>query len=281
MVHRRIGCTSPRTMLQVGADVWFLSDSGVRSRRRVIESSNAEVDEATISAPIQDVIERINWSVAGLFAAAYWRNRYLLSVALDDATQPNTLLVYNTLTRSWSGIWTGWNATCFCNSFLSNAVRLVFGDTAATVRNWLDYVLLENEVDATFTDAGEPVPAKLVTRSLTWGEGVSDKHGQGIEWEWNGSDEAAAVTLIFDTSNEADAGNIPTSDATDLTLPFVLPAMLPRSGLFRNSVDLMRYNPFRELQISMETQGGKLSLRGLNVSAFLDAHDWETSNYGN
>jgi len=104
-LSNEIGCPCPDTVIDVGADVWFLSLGGVYSVRQGFENK-LRADAAPLSAPVQNYIDRINWVQKSKFQAAYFDNNYYLSVALDDSEVNNALLVYNFITQTWHGIHT-------------------------------------------------------------------------------------------------------------------------------------------------------------------------------
>ena len=58
--------------------------------------------------------------------------------------------------------------------------------------------------------------------------------------------------------------------AVGLTLPLTLPFTLPKAGIVRKAFDLQRYDRSREMQFQLSTPGGKLVLRSISASAFID-----------
>lgn len=273
-IHRSIGCVASRSVVQVGQDIWFLSDTGIRSVRRTIATDQNEVTEP-ISYPIQDVIDRINWSEAQKSCAVFWNNRVIFSVPLDSASAPNTLLVYNTLTQSWSGLWTGLNALIFAKTKFDGNQRLVFGMTSSRVVEWLDYVLAEDEIDSTYQDeliAGSPsdIASALLTRAMTFNELLSPKKGLNVELEFSQSSAAATVQAVFDQADASPIAADFTTQNDPVLLPQTLPFDLPANGTYRRAFDLLQFDPFRELQMQVTSDSGKLSLRGIVASGFLD-----------
>lgn len=102
-VTTEFGLVGPRSVANTGADLWFLSQRGVVSLRQTEQNKLQGVSEP-ISTPLQPVIDRIDMSTARDTAcAAYWRNKYYLSVPLDGSQQNNAVLVYDFLNKAWSG----------------------------------------------------------------------------------------------------------------------------------------------------------------------------------
>lgn len=269
LLNPRIGCIAPRTAVQVGDDVFFLSDTGVRSvRHSVATEDRSEVGES-LSYPIRDVIDRINPAAISTCCATYWNNRYLLAVPLDDSHAPNFILVFNTLTDTWSGLWRGWAPLDFAVSAYGGELRLCIGQSNGFVLQWLDWVQVDNELESTFQDAGAAISTALLTRAFTFQEPVSPKTGFQCELEFDSSQADVAVQAVLDDASPFDVAGFSTLSAA-LFLPLTLPFVLPRAGIVRRSFDLQRFGQFRELQFQLSSAGGKLSLRTIAASAFVD-----------
>jgi hypothetical protein len=102
-----IGCSARKSVVQAGGGVFFLSDSGVyflQPQPASAESMKLLTMADPISAPIDDVIQRINRTYAHRAVATYWNNRYYLAVPLDDSTVNNSVLVYNFILRQWESV---------------------------------------------------------------------------------------------------------------------------------------------------------------------------------
>ena len=274
LVHRRIGCVAHRTMVQVGQDVWFLSDTGVRSVGKTAGTDLNAVGPA-LSYPVQDVIDRINWSHADSSCAVFWNNRYLLSIPLDDATSPNYVLVYNTDTASWSGYWTGWNARCFAITAFDGVARLAFGRDDCFVRQWMDYVSDRIATPNTYLDGGAIYPSEILTRALTFSEPLNPKLGSHVEVEFYESDADANLEARLDQAGYNSVSGFQAAGAPN-QLPLSLPFDLPTLGTVRGTVDLMQYGTWREIQFRLSSVRGKLSVRGILAAAFLDTLELES-----
>lgn len=102
-----IGCSARKSVVQAGGGVFFLSDNGVyflQPQPASAESMKLLTMSDPISAPIDDVIQRINRNYASNAVATYWNNRYYLAVPLDGSTVNNTVLVYNFILKQWESI---------------------------------------------------------------------------------------------------------------------------------------------------------------------------------
>jgi len=107
LVTDEFGLVGQRSVATVGPDLVFLSTRGVTTLRQT-ELNKTQGVSTPLSEPIQPLIDRINWQVAKTTAsAAYFRDRYYLSVPIDGSSENNAVLVYDFLNRAWSGYDTG------------------------------------------------------------------------------------------------------------------------------------------------------------------------------
>ena len=92
---REYGCNAPKSIVDVGGDLWFLSNkrgitSITQTTQGVLQGANVPV-----SYPIQNLIDRINWSYASESVATFVDNRAYFAVPLDDATVTKTSIIEN------------------------------------------------------------------------------------------------------------------------------------------------------------------------------------------
>lgn len=145
-----IGCSSRRSIVQAGGGVFFLSDNGVyflQPQPASAESMKLLTMADPISAPIDDVIQRINRNYAHRAVATYWNNRYYLAVPLDSSVDNNAILVYNFILRQWESVDTypaGFDVLNFVVAKKDNQRRMYAIDTDQGVflteqLNWDEY----------------------------------------------------------------------------------------------------------------------------------------------
>jgi hypothetical protein len=123
-----IGCLAKKSVVQAGGGVFFLSDNGVyflQPQPASAESMKLLTMADPISAPIDDVIQRINRNYAGNAVATYWNNRYYLAVPLDDSTVNNTVLVYNFILKQWESVDTYPTLVQTGNSLVASAATVL------------------------------------------------------------------------------------------------------------------------------------------------------------
>jgi hypothetical protein len=281
-VHKKIGCLAPLTAAQVGSDVYFLANDGVRSIRRTVSAENQSETSEALSFPVQDIIDRINLPFINKSCATFRNDRYMVSIPLDSSTTPNYTLVYNVITQSWSGYWTGWTPVVFATRTpTSSPARMVFGQSDGTVSEWLDYVTLSDEVAASFKDRGSAeIATQFLSRAFTFNDPFAPKTGYRMEVEFSSSLTPATVGYLLDggsTVNFSDNNPVETSLGAALILPFMLPAQLTPVGIVKAPFDLMQLEQFRELQFQVSSTSGKLSTRTVSLTGFSDSYMSEAS----
>ena len=256
-----IGCVSHRSIARVGSDLWFLSDGGVFSIGHVLAQATRELKEA-VSGPVQDIIQRINWSAAHTAAAVVWDNRYLLSLPLDGATTPDAVLVYHAQRKAWSGLWTGMDAMDWALSKAAGHERLNFGRADGSVRRWLDYIPRADEVESTFQDAGVNIPTRITTRAMNLGEAVCEKSGLSVQAEFFESQAMATVAVRLNEDAPIPLGSDFATSIGSLVLPLLLPAILPGLGVKRKAFGTQAVDAVPLAASCRQQRGGQAKLAG-------------------
>jgi hypothetical protein len=274
-VSRKVGCVAHRSIQQIGNDVFFLSDDGVRSIGRTLNERQIGISDP-LSDPIRSIIERINWEFADSACSAFYKNRYLLAVPLDSATSPNYVLVYNVLTRSWSGYWSGWNPTVFAETRFSGIKKVVFGQEDGSVMEWLDWKSEDASSEDDYTDNGTVYPTMMLSRGHHFEDQIGPKSGYHYELEFYRSDSEVEVSVILDRNTESSSYTGDTRK-TPLVLPLDLPFQLPAIGSFRVSRDLQQYGQFHSIQFRVRSESGKLSVQAINLAGFRDTINEEAN----
>lgn len=273
-IHNTIGCVSHRTIKQIGADgigqdVFFLAKDGVRSILTTFQAGQQGVT-APISYPINDFIQRINWTFSNNSCATYWNNRYMLAVPLDSSTIPNYVLVYHTINKSWSGYWVGWKPTIFVISEFSNEPRINFGDSTGNVNQWLDYIPLNGENTASFQDAGINIATIFTSKAYTFNCLLNAKLGYQLEVEFFQSTANAVIQVQIDGQTPITVVNgYNTTTGVGFAIPFTLPLTIAASGIRRSAANLLSVGPFREIQVVVSSTSGKLAIKTIQLNAFL------------
>lgn len=269
-IHPSIGSNSPKTWCQVGTDLFGLTNEpAVRSLKNIIASEQQKEVGPPLSHPIQDIIDRITPSAISTSCAFHWKNKYLLAIPVDGATTPNYVVVFNTLTESWSGYWTQWKPIFFASRVHGGIEKLWFGQSDGTVCEWMDYVAISNETELAFKDQGNAIPSKIITRAVNFQEPVCKKTGFNAQLEFYKSQAFVFSSVILDQGTEQ-SWEAFAKDIGDVLLPQTLPFTLPSAGSSIKDFDLMQWGQFQQLQIKLETDSQKLSIKSIAVSAFQD-----------
>ena len=257
--------------MSVGDDIVFLARDGVRSIGTAFEQEQIATSDP-ISFPISDQIENINWENAHKSVATFWRGRYMLAVPMGSATEPDTVLVYNTNLRKWAGIWTGWKPRDFEIIELSNDRRkLVWGDaTHNNVLEFRDYIKDSSTIEDDFADnldgTFSTVPFKLLTRAMSFSDPISPKTLDHVEVEFFRSKSYCDVTVVADGGDDIDieSGRCVDTGTGELRLDFVLPAVLGTPGVKRHAMSLLGSAEGREFQVCIQnTPDDVLTAKGI------------------
>lgn len=96
-----IGCVARRSIVTAGQYVFFLSDAGVYRLDTQLDLK-LRANTQPLSDPIADQMEEINSTYANLAVGKWWNNRYHLACPIgEDATENNTLFLFNALNQQW------------------------------------------------------------------------------------------------------------------------------------------------------------------------------------
>lgn len=111
VLTNEIGALARKSIVQVGKNVFFLSDNGVYSLE-FFDEYNLRGTQTPLSEPIQNTIEQIDQRFAKNATAVYFNNRYYIAVPLktnpdgssNDNGVNNAILVYNFLNNQWESV---------------------------------------------------------------------------------------------------------------------------------------------------------------------------------
>ena len=289
LINNRIGCIAWRSAQQVGPDVFFLSRDGVRSLSTIESGAQTDVS-SPISAPINDYIERITRTKAHRSCAVYYRNRYLLSVPLDDGTEPTTTLVFNAEQKSWSGYWSGWTPLSYAVTAFGGKIRLQFGDNSGKLFTWLDYVAEKDATDSYYKDQTTGYSTKLTSRAYNFKEVYADKLGYQVEYDLDNKLPSSQTVDFFFLKNMTEAGNeLLMEDSDTITdeagdpiteesgeVELESGVVIPHdTGHYVKAFNMLSRGKFKEIQYIATADVGRLSLHSIKASAFSDAIDPE------
>jgi len=240
-----VGCMAKRSVVQANGGIIFLSDNGVYAMNPTQVGSNESMRLLTsaqpISAPINDVISRINRTYAYRSVAVYWDNRYYLAVPLDSSTTNKAVLIYNFILNAWESVDTypvGVDVFNFVVAKKDNIRRLFIIDSneGLFLTEELNYDEYGSQIgkpkcnDATFKLDSEgarlqptafspvTIDSSLKTRRYTFGS-YNDKRFSSAEIDFNFQIGSEIATYV-DVSNEdsyAQIDNYTSSNNNDET----------------------------------------------------------------
>ena len=257
LINNRIGCVASRTVQQVGPDVLFLSRDGVRSIKTIESGAQTDVS-LPISTPVNDLIGRINQSQISKCCAVYWRNRYLLSVPLDSSSNPDTVLCYHLLAKSWTGFWTGWQPRDWVVTAFDGKLRLNFGDETGRLYTWDDFTAEQDTTAEDYKDGGTSYESYIKSRAYRFGETWGDKIGYSVQFNLENPHSTTIPSNLYYYTDLS-------STAQDLSTGVTLPAS---DNLIRKGYNLLSKGRFNQLQFKVQADSGRLALHTIEASAF-------------
>ena len=155
-----IGCIAKRSIISANGGIIFLSDNGIYALNPLSgigtnDSVKLMSTSQSLSAPIHDVILRINKTYAYRSVATYWNHRYYLAVPLDDSTVNNVILVYNFTNQAWESVDTypaGFDAFNFIIAKVNNKREIFAIDTNQGI-----FMMEQNPYDEFGASTGIPI----------------------------------------------------------------------------------------------------------------------------
>jgi hypothetical protein len=277
IVSSEIGCVAQNTISQIGANLYWLAQDGVRSMQRILQGTDQEISEP-LSKIIDSTIQEINKTYISKASAIYYKNRYILSVPTGSSTTNDISIVYNTVHKAWSGKWTNFGSSQFCLYTNPPSNCLVLATPNGSVLQWREWVKDSNEIASDYQDSGANVRTSLTTREFTFGEIMSYKSLNNIEVQFYASTAYVSISLLDEKGDSVTAfSNIDSSAFSGglgaLLLPFTINAnaVLRNQKSKRRARSLLGNQPVRGVQVLIESSSGKLNIQSVVVSAFLDS----------
>ena len=107
VLTEEIGALARKSIIQVGKNVFFLSDNGVYSLE-FLDEYNLRGTQTPLSEPIAKTMDRLfnteSKDHADKSVGLYFNNRYYLAVPFDGNDYNSHLLIYNFLNNNWESI---------------------------------------------------------------------------------------------------------------------------------------------------------------------------------
>lgn len=199
-VTREFGCVSQASIASTGSDIVFLSQRGVISLKQT-EFGISQSVVLPLSDPIQNLIEEIDQANWNKSCAAYYNNRYILSVPIEGGDGSNTrTLVYNFLNQAWEGYWVGSLLVprYYTRLIVAGTDTLCWADESGLIHNF-DLNALQ---DRTRVGTIQQIATTVYFRGHTGENNVDHKQWTFVQFELTNWNPTYSISAIFDGVNE-------------------------------------------------------------------------------
>ena len=200
-VTREFGCVSQASIASTGSDIVFLSQRGVISLKQT-EFGISQSVVLPLSDPIQDVIEEIDQAHWGKSCAAYFNNRYILSVPVEGGNGTNQrTLVYNFLNQAWEGYWEGSLLVprYYTRVIVAGTDTLCWADESGLIHTF-DLNALQ---DRTRVGSIQQIATSVYFRGHSGENDIDHKQWTGLQFELSSWNPTYSITANFDGVNES------------------------------------------------------------------------------
>lgn len=269
-----VGCAARRSIAQAGGRVLFLSDNGVYELNPQMSGGDNSMKLLTlnepISAPVDDIIQRINRNYVHQAVGIYWSNRYYLAVPLDNSSSNNRVLVFNFINKQWESVDSypaGFDAKYFVVAKKGNSRRLFAIDDTAGI-----FLMEELDADEYGISTGGPIlpfflPSTLAplafqqtqiagvieSKLFTFND-ISDKRFSSLQYDLSIPTGAAIKTSVI--TNNPDTISV-----------------VDEYGAYADGQDATRRVPIRKTAYGIKVRHESLALRPSIRSTAIDATD--------
>jgi hypothetical protein len=134
-IANSIGCVSAKSIVQVGNDLWFMSDDGIRSIKK--NEQGAVPLMGQVSSNINTTIDSINKGAYNKICGTYFDNKVYMAIPTGSSTENDVVMVANTrinidnATNPYPWFtYTGWPVSCMNVHLSSGVAELHFGSHA-------------------------------------------------------------------------------------------------------------------------------------------------------
>lgn len=265
-----VGTLSPRTVVSLGNDQWFLSSVpfGVRS---VIRSQFDKLSVNLISQSIQDYFDgtgtvTINPIQVSKACAVYYDNKYILAFATGNSTVNNTVAVYDFIAQSWyvingwyPGQWVVFQGNLYYID--ANDGRLIQCFTGVQG----DFGTVVPATQASGPTVG--IDLNFVSKIYDFDNPENYKQLNAFIIEYQPtSSGTATISVNLDNTGWQTAGTINLQPSTD-SLPINLPFYLIQSGITYQTLQVSQFGRFKKIQFKVEVNGAGQYIQLQKVTA--------------
>ena len=199
-ITREFGCVSQASIAGTGSDVIFLSQRGVISLKQT-EFGISQSVVLPLSDPIQDVIDEVDQAHWDKASAAYFSNRYILSVPVEGGDGTNTrTLVFNFLNKAWEGFWEGdlLVPRYYSTLIVAGTDTLCWADESGLIHSF-DPLSLQ---DRTVTGVIQAIETSVTFRGHTGEQDIDHKQWTDLQFEFFSWSPRYSISTLFDGVSE-------------------------------------------------------------------------------
>lgn len=159
LITNQVGCCSRHSIATCGSNVLFLNERGVFILQPGYELT-LRGNSLPLSAPVDPIIQTINFGALNAPYAAYYLNRYYLAIPVNGSTRNNAMIVYNFINQAWESYDT------FPNGFFCDEMQVMLNATGTPTLYLISYeggiyAYEQNEMDD-FAAAASPPTTYLI-----------------------------------------------------------------------------------------------------------------------
>jgi hypothetical protein len=256
-ISTAIGCGSPRSVVNIGNDHWFLSGEPY-AIRSLVRSSYDKLLIDMVSQPIQDIFDGtgetvLNKTYAYKACSVLYDNKFFLAIATGSTTYNNLVCVYDFIAKSWYLI-DGWNV----ENWTVFEDDLYYADaTDGRVLKCFDGNVGDFASGPVVTPSspGQAITFEYRSKSIDFDNPENYKGLDAMEVEFESSGDYPVKCYInLDKAGWQYVGDIDLVDDAP-TLPNTLPIILTSSNIARKTFQLQKYGEFKKIQVRFVQDG--------------------------
>ncbi|GAB7387348.1 hypothetical protein BSNK01_11840 [Bacillaceae bacterium] len=179
-IHSDRGAYAPRSLILVDGALCFVSDDGIYM--------SDFTQHVLISERIRKFWNSLNLRRLHQAASWYYDHKLFVAVPSGGSIQNDTVIVFDALRKSFAGIYTGWNVSCWQNIREGGKIETLFGHSNQTQ---------VSQLTNTYSDNGKPIMFVWKSKDFDFNSPETYKRLNRIFAELNPPNLPAQLTLTF------------------------------------------------------------------------------------
>lgn len=253
-----VGTLSPRSVVSLGNDQWFLS-SPPFAIRSMVRSQFDKTFVNMMSQPVQDIFDGsnstypLNTVQVSKAAGVYFDNKYIIAIPTGSSSVNNFVLVYDLISQNWFEI-TGWYPAEWL--VYNNNLYYIDANDGRVVQCFNGTVGdFGTVVPAPASGPSVGIPFSYTSRIFDFDNPDNFKVLDSISLEFTPTGNYnAEIDVNLDNSGWQFAGNIALT-ANAVTLPVNLPFILSSPGVTYKTLELSQFGQFKKVQVRIQVNG--------------------------